>query len=363
MFFIMLDKISEFFGIKSKRFLGVDIGSSTIRLVELSKKGQIVKLENYGEISLKDNASLMNFSGKSLKNSDKVIGERIKLILKEADIKEKDVGFSIPDFGSFFTTVKLPVMEKEEIEQALKYQVRPYIPLSLEDVTLDWSIIDGEPSKTKTRVLVVAIPNNIIDSYKAIVQFTNLNLKFLEPEIFPLARSSIKKESKKIVALIDMGETSTTCSVLKNGVVKVSHSFNIAGNELTSVIARSLNINYNEAEKLKNKEGLLPSSEVKHPRGIRELLLPLTGSIVDEIKKAFRNFFVQEGKEVESIILFGGLSTMPGLKEFFTVELKKPISIANPFLGIAAPPGLGVILKEKGPYYGVAIGLALKGLE
>jgi len=364
----MLEKLSQLFKIRPKNFLGVDIGDSSVRIVELSRRGQGFRLENYGEMKWTKEESkepLRSLNKRSaLKLPNKAIAQNINVIVKEADIKTRDACFSIPDFGTFFTNIDLPIMEEDEIEQAVKYQVRPYIPLPLKDVTLDWSIIEGEPSKTKLKVLVVAIPNTVITSYKEIAQFTDLNLKLLEPEIFPLARAAIKNgEEKKITALIDMGATSTTCSVLENKTVKVSHSFNIAGNELTNLIARSLNIDYNKAEELKVKEGLLPSSEVKDSKNIRKLLSPLVDSMIGEIKKAFRSFYLQEGKEVERVILSGGLSVMPGLKEIFAVELKKPVTIIDPFSGIETHGALINILKEKGPYYGVAIGLALKGLE
>ncbi|MBU3942748.1 pilus assembly protein PilM [Patescibacteria group bacterium] len=363
----MLDKISQFFKFKPKNFLGVDIGDSSVRVVELSKRGQGYRLENYGEMKWKKetNEPLRSITKRSaFKLSNKDISENINKIIKAAEINIREACFSIPDFGTFFTNVDLPIMEEDEIEQAVRYQVRPYIPLSLNDVTLDWSIIEGEPNKTKLKVLVVAIPNTVIASYKEIAQATELDLRFLEPEIFPLVRSAIKNgEEKKTIALIDMGATSTTCSVLENKIVKVSHSFNLAGNELTSLIARSLNIDYNKAEELKIKEGLLPSSEVKNSKNIRNLLSPLVDAMIDEIKKAFRSFYLQEGREVQKIILSGGLSVMPGLKEVFAVEFKKPVSIIDPFAGIETHGALASILKEKGPYYGVAVGLALKGLE
>ena len=92
-------------------------------------------------------------------------------------------------------------------------------------------------------------------------------------------------------------------------------------------------------------------------------MLPLVGSILEETKKAFRSFYVQEGKEIEKIVIAGGLSLMPGLKEFLSVELKKPVVIADPFLDIQASSILTSTLKGIGPYYGIAVGLALKGLE
>lgn len=355
----MIEKIRNLFKFRPKNFLGIDVGASFIRIVELSKRAQTFQLENYGEMGLSslNDKPFRIFKKKNLSLSNKEIAKAIQAIIKEAEIETKEVSCSIPDFCSFFTKVELPVMDKDEVPQAVKYQVRPYVPLPLEDVTLDWSVIEGEPSKTDLKILVVAIPNDVITQYQEIAQLADLKLKFLEPEVFALARATNKNtKEKKIIGLIDIGARSTTCSVLEQRVLKISHSFNIAGQELTEVIARSLNIGYNKAEDIKRKQGLLSEQ-------VRKILLPLVGSILEEIKKAFRNFYLQEGKEIEKIILAGGLCLMPGLKEFFSAELKKPVNIADPFLDIACPAVLTETLKQIGPYYGVALGLSLKGLE
>ena len=359
-------KFKSFFRVRPKNFLGIDVGASSIRMVELGRKGQVFKLDNYGEVKLSDfnNRPIKIFKKNTLSLSNRDISKVIKALLKETGIKIREVAFSIPDFGSFFTGIELPVMNKDEISEAVKYQVRPYIPLPLSEVTLDWSIIEGDPSKTAVKILVVAIPNNIIVHYQEIAQLSGLELKFLEPEVFSLGRSSVRGENaKKIIGLIDVGAWSTTCSVLDKGVLKISHSFNIAGNDLTKVVARFLNIDYNKAESIKEKYGLLPREGEENNKNIRKILIPLVGSILQEVKKAFHNFYLQEGKEIDKIILAGGLSKMPGLKEFFSVELKKQIVIADSFLDIASPPILADVLKEMGPYYSIALGLSMKGLE
>jgi len=356
------------FKIRPKKFLGIDIGTSSIKIVEMGRRGQARKLENYGEVatsSLKKRPFRF-FRKNTLSLSNKDVARTIQAICKEAGIQTKEVSFSIPDFCSFFTSFELPVMSKEEIPEAVKYEVRPYIPLPLDEITLDWLITEGEVSKTPIGILVVAIPNEVIVQYQEIAHLSGLKLRTLEPEVFALGSSSVKDKNKeKIVGLIDIGARSTTCSILEKGVFKASHSFNIAGNELTDAVARSLNIDYNKAEELKKKQGLLfsdnKSEETK--KDVRKILVPLVDSILEEIKKVFRNFYQKEGKEIEKIILAGGLALMPGLKEYFSTELKKEISIADPFLNISCPAVLGDVLKEIGPTYAVAVGVALKGLE
>ncbi|MCJ7829540.1 pilus assembly protein PilM [Patescibacteria group bacterium] len=358
----------DIFKIRSRKFLGVDIGTSSIKIVELGRRGQNRKLENYGEAeasSFKERPFRV-FKKNTLSLSNREVAETIRAICKEAGIQTKEVSFSLPDFCSFFTSFRLPAMSKEELPEAVKYEVRPYIPLPLSEITLDWLITEGESSKTPLKILVVAIPNEIIVQYQEIAHLSDLKLRTLEPEVFALGRSSVKnKNGEKIVGLVDIGARSTTCSILERGIFKTSHSFNIAGNELTEAIARSLNIDYNKAGELRRKYGLLSDNVTSEEfqKNIREILVPLVDSILEEIRKIFRNFYQVEGKEVEKIILAGGLGLTPGLKEYFSAQLKKEISIADPFLHISYPAILADTLKEIGPTYAVAVGAALKGLE
>ena len=370
----MFESIRDLFKLRPKRFLGIDIGTSFIRVVEMGRRGRTYQLENYGEINtsaFKEKAFRF-FHKNTLSLSNKQVAVGIRTICREAEIETKEVNFSIPDFCSFFTSFKLPLMGEDEVPQAVQYHVRPYIPLPLNEVTLDWFIVEGEPSKTPLKILVVAIPNEVINQYQEIAELANLKLRILEPEVYALARASVKEDKeKKIIGLVDIGARSTTCSILEKGILKISYSFNIAGNELTEIIARSLNIDYNKAEELKREYGLLVKKESQLPKEImgreegeiRRILIPLVDSILEEIKKVFRNFYRSEGKEVEIIILSGGVVLMPGLKEYFSAELKKEIILADPFLNIACPPILSRLLKEMGPSYAIAVGLALKGFE
>ncbi len=353
------------FKFRPEKFLGIDIGTSFIKIVEIGQKGKNLKLENYGElgISYPEDKAFRTFKQDTLLLSNRDIAIAIQLICQEAKILTKDVNFSIPDFSSFFTVFELPIMTKEEIPQAIKYEVRPYVPLPLSEITLDWIITDGEIGRTPIKILVVAIPNDVIEQYREIAQISKLNLHALEPEVFALARSlkPLITDSKKIIALLDIGARSTTCNIFEQGILKISHSFNIGSNELTETLAKSLNIDYNEAEELKKTYGLISEEGAKV--SIREILLPLTDAIINETKKIFRNFFQREGKEIEKIILGGGLALLPGLTGYFYSELQKEVVMADPFINISYPPVLAETVKKSGPSYAVAIGLALRAFE
>ena len=348
-----------------KNFLGIDIGTSSIKVVELSRKGQVIKLVNYGEIKTvslqKTPFRIVEKDGLLL--SDREIAVAIKEVLKEAGIQSREVNFSIPDFSSFFTSFKLPPMSQKELESAVRYEARSYIPLPLSEITLDWTVIEGKTSnKTEAplEILVVAIPNEVINQYQEIAALSGLQIKTLDAEVFALCRS-LAKNKKTVVAIIDIGARSTTCNILENGDLKLSHSFNISGNELTEILSRSLEMEYEKAEELKKNLGLV--GRLESGQSIRDILLPLIDSILTEIKKIFQNYSQQRSKEIEEIILAGGTALLPGLKEYFSEELNKEMELANPFSRIEFPPILGETLQQMGPSYAIAVGLAMRGLE
>lgn len=348
-----------------KKILGIDIGTSSIKVVELSRKGEKRLLENYGELrtSSLQRAPFRTFEKNTLLLSNQEIAQAISAILREAGIQTREVNFSIPDFATLFTNFELPPMTEKEIPLAVRYETRSHIPLPLSEVTLDWLVTGGKVSdslKTALKILVVAIPNEIINHYQEIARLSRLELKILEAEAFALARSLVKNE-KKTITIVDIGAQSTTCNILENGILKTSHSFNLSGNQLTEILSKSLRVDYEKAEELKKNLGILP--EEMTGKNIREILLPLIDAILIEIKKVFANFHRQEGQKIEKIILAGGSALLPGLKEYFFEELKKPVEVANPFLNIVYPPILKESLEEMGPGYAIAVGLALKGLE
>jgi len=347
-----------------KKFLGIDIGTSFVKMVEVSRFGNRRKLESYGSLpaSVLYDKKFRTFEKSSLLFSSKDIARAITAIMEEAQIKTRQAIFSIPDFSTFFTNFELPPMSKEELQQAVRYEARQHIPLPLGEVTLDWQVIEGKTAderKTNLKILLVAVPNEVINQYREIASASNLELFALEAEAFSLFRSLVGEDEKGNVAIIDIGAQSTTCNIVENKVLKISHSFDMGGNELAKIISKGLNLEYSEAEDLKNKYGISGGEKEE----VKQVLLPLIDVILLEVQKIFDNFYRQGGKEVEKVILAGGIALLPGLKEYFAQTLKKETEIANPFSNLFYPPILEDTLKEMGPSYSIAVGTALRGLE
>ena len=359
---------------KIKNCLGVDIGTTSLKIVELSQSKEIRKLENYGEIPVEGielSASKNNFEARKsspfFASSTKRISKAISVLIEEAGFSTKKAVFSIPDFSTFFTSFELPPMKEKEIPEAVKFKAVKYIPLPLSEMKIDWAIIEGKPSKkknffggeipgTKLKILLVTVPNDVILKYQEIAKMAGLELLFLEAEVFSLVRSLIRKD-KGVIMLVDIGGRSTTCTVIENGVLQSSHSFDISGNEFTYAISRSLKIDYNEAERLKREIGIRKGTREE------EVLYPLIDLILREIKRLSSQFSQSGDKEISKIILAGGGALTPGLGEYFSEQLRVKTIVANPFLNIIHPSPLREILKNMGPSYSIAIGSALRGLE
>ena len=356
------------FKMSSKKSVGVDIGTSSIKIIELSEVGRRIRLENYGEArsqsflrKLSDNENV-----DTLLLSVNEVTRVIISILKKANILTKKAVFSIPDFASFFTTFYLPPMSSKELKQAVLYEAEEHIPVPLSKVTLDWEIIEGRTVESKIqkgvpiKILLVAAPNEVINQYSDIAAQSGLELNALEVEEMALSAALIKGENKnKVVCILDIGARSTTVNIVDKGVLKSSYSLDISGTKFTNEIAKSLHISYNEAESLKQKIGLSNQYQVKNA------MFPLLATTLGDIEKIFKNFEQSSHKKIEKVIVAGGSALLPDLiqkvSDYF--QLKYGVEIANPFSDIFYPPILKKTILKVGPRYTIAVGNALRGLE
>jgi len=344
-----------------QKMLGVDIGSASIKVVEISRWGQGKTLENYGEIR---SASLYKEPFRSVERgsyllSNYFVSRAVRAVLDESKIKTTATVFSIPDFSTFCVSFELPPMGQKEIAEAIYYNAPQYIPLPITETTLDWKLIGGTPGDKKSplKILLVAIPNETVQDYQTIAQMAGLELYAIEAEVFGLSRV-LATDNKKCVCLIDIGVQSTTLNIVDRGNLRKSYSFNFAGSQLTFAIAGALGMGNIEAEAVKNQQGLLHSSE-----NVAKTLYLLIDPLLLEVKKFLSDFYLESEKDVDEILLTGGTSNLPGLKAYFEEVLRKKVVVPNCFSDLLYPPILSDGLIEMSPRFSVAVGAALGGLE
>ncbi len=341
----------QFFSKSSSSVLGIDIGTSSIKIVEISGGSEIV-LENYGEIFMRDFVGKVPVKGTegTFLYSTNEIADAIKHLISEADIKTKRAYFAMPDFVSFFTSFNLPPMKKEEIDSAVEFHSRQYIPLPISEVTLDWFLAGGEEGKDM-KINLVAVPNEVIEQYQEIARLAGLDIVALEGEMFGLIRAYTHSR-KGVVAVADMGEQSTLLTIAENGVLKTTHSLEIAGNMLIEQVAKAGELEYNKAREVVMTHGLEEPS-------VKGAVSSLATSLFSEMIRVIKIFEKKEGKEVEEIIIAGGFSMLPGVVDYAKESIDKEVVTKNCFEGLKYPKELESYLKRISPSHVIALGAAL----
>jgi len=340
--------------------LGIDVGSTSIKIVEVSRIGKKSTLKNYISFSLPPSEqSLKIFEDKNLVLISNQAAQIIQALLRKARIKTKKAVFSLPDFSTFFATFSLPPMHEAEIAQAVDFEIRHYIPLPLNEVTFDWQIIAREETAAgvKVKILLAAVPNTVIYNYQQLAQMTQLEVQGMEAEVFGFIRScwpSSEKYRFLPLCLIDLGWESTTVSIAQNKQLLNSFSFDFGGRTLINDLSASLKISAQEAEQLKNRYGLDPQKpEVARP------LLDKINLLALEVEKICEDFYRQTNKRIDNIFLAGGSASLFGLKEYLSSRIKKNVFWADPFAALSFPLLLSQRLKQLGPSFAIAVGAAL----
>jgi type IV pilus assembly protein PilM len=348
---------------KPKGSLGIDIGASAIKLVELEKEERY-KLKNYAIFSLRKYLGQTDSQAglKSLKIANEEIAQMIKKSLSEAKIDAKEAYLSIPVYFSFTTLIDFPMMPEEEIAGAVSNEARKYVPVPISEVVLDWSIVGRtenlSPAKKKTQqVLLIAVPKKVINNYSQIVQLAGLKLKAIEEETFSLSRALIGND-KSAILLIDAGARSVNVSVVDNGYIRLTHNLEMGGVKITKAIAQQMNIDLEKAEEL--KIGLSKKKGEKDNR-LREIVQVNLHSSVAEIKRIVDSYQIKYSKKIEKCILVGGAVFLNGFRDNLMRKLSLDISVGNPFARVVYPPLLKPVLDQLGPSLAVAVGLAMRG--
>jgi type IV pilus assembly protein PilM len=373
-----LFNFKKLLGAHGSTALGVDIGSSSIKVVELKKEGGRAVLKAYGEIALGPYAGTSIGSIPAL--STEKIAEALRDVLKEAAINTKESGVAIPFKSSLVSLIEMPALSQKKLEEVIPIEARKYIPVPIAEVTLDWWIIPKEkydhaeaPKKEegatttpriteKTDVLVVSIHNEILSNYNNIIKENGLETSFFEIEMFSSSRALVARNDSPTV-IFDMGALGTKLYIADHGIIRSSHIINRGSSDITQSLSKALGLDFVEAEKVKRNIPSLKEADRKTVTDIVDLTL---NYIWSETRSVIADFERRYSKRVTSILLTGGGVALPEFKERTEKELKIRAELGNPFGKIVVPPSLSYLLpalQNTGHEFAVATGAALRKLE
>ncbi len=365
---------SSLFSKKSQSVLGIDIGSSAIKVVQIKKKRGRAVLETYGELALGPYAGVEVGRSTSL-TKEKTI-EALKDILREAKTTTVTCGVALPLSSSLITFITIPHVPDKQLAEVISLEARKYIPVPMNEVMFDYSIIPREEAfstddrdvaskqvlvneKQPLDVLVVAIHNEYINSYQAISAGLSLQPSFYEIELFCSIRAVIE-QGIQAVMIIDMGAQATKLYIVERGLLRASHIINRGSQDITLAISKSLSLTVNEAENIKRTFGLKGGPEYKE---LTEIITVNLDYIFYEANAALFKYQKKYMKNISKVILTGGGVLLKGFTDLAKVSFQTEVIYANPFAKLETPAFLNDKFSEAGPEFAVAIGCALRRLS
>ena len=368
---------------------GLDISDSSLKIAKLKRKKGFLNLASFAK---KDIAPGVIKDGEiqDEKSLSSVIAELVVKTTGEK-LKTKYVVASLPEEKSFLQVIQLPKMSDEELKKSVRFEAENYIPLPIDDVYLDFRVI--QPFRNHldhVDVLIAALPKKIVDPYVASIKQAGLMPVAMEIESQAVSRALVKNEISPFpILLIDFGATRTSFIVFAGYSLRFTSSITVSAQNLTDSISKVMGVNVLEAERLKQKYGLdigkkisfkkkLKGSgfdkEVVEDKAIIDVLIPPIMDLTKQIKKYIDYYQTHIGHEhfanpasrsIKEIRLCGGGANLKGLVDILALELQIPVTTGNPWINILPQPLKEVpeLSYEESLSYTTALGLALRGFR
>lgn len=347
-----------FFG-KSKNLLGLDIGSSAIKAVELKDlgKGKGFQLKSFGIEPLPAEAIV----GGTIMDSGAVI-DAIQKLIREKNIKNLSVATSVDGNSVIIKRISMMAMSEAELGEAIQWEAGQYIPFDIEEVKIDHQVLETDPATGNIIVLLVAVKRDLIAEYTSLLSQAGLDPSSLDIDVFCVQNAfevNYPISGSEVTALVNIGASTTNISVLKGGSPLFWRDIQAGGNNYTDTLQREMNLTFNQAEGIKKGEQV---------EGVRaEQAAPILNAVTEEfgaeLKKTLDFFRVTTNEnQIHKIMLSGGGSQVPNLDRYIGQFFGVPVEIMNPFQNITVdereiPTDQ---MNRLAPHFAVAVGLSLR---
>lgn len=348
---------------RGKNLLGLNIGSSSVKIAELKETKKGFQLLNYGKMPLPPEAivdgALMNGT---------VIVDAITELVNQKKVKLKEVATSISGHSVIIKKISLPVMSEDELEESIQWEAEQYIPFDINDVNIDVQILsDKKDDSGQMDVLLVAAKRDMINDYTQVITEAGLNPCVVDVDAFALQNMfevNYEVVPGETVVLCDIGASIININVLRNGVTAFTRDISIGGNQYTEEIQKQINVSYEEAEALKIGGDLSGSdSEAVVPQEVEGIISSVSANLANDIQRSL-DFYSATSTEdqISKIYLCGGSAKVPGLTKVIEEKVGIPVEILNPFRNVEFNEKVfdSAYIRQEGPSAAVAIGLALR---
>jgi len=347
--------------------LGLDISSTSVKLLELSKSGNDYRVESYGVEPLPENAVVE----KNISDVDGV-GEAIQRLIERSSSKVKFAAVAVAGSAVITKTIEMNAeLSEDEMENQLQVEADQYIPYPLEEVALDFEVQGPSPrNEEQVEVLIAACRRENVEMREAALELGGLKAKVVDIEAHCMQRTfemirnqffEIDEEDEdddKVIAVVDIGATMTTLSVLTKSGAPYTREQLFGGKQLTEEIQRRYSLSVEEAGLAKKQGGLPDDYET-------EVLQPFKEAVVQQVTRSLQFFYSSSAyDDVDHIILAGGTSSIDGLSDMVAAKLGTPCTIANPFGNMTLSSRVNEAnLAADAPALMIACGLALRSFD
>jgi len=340
-----------------KELIGLDIGSSSIKAVELDWGKRTPKLKHFGMIPLPPEAIV---DGAFMDSAS--IVESIRSLIEGLRIKTKQVGVSISGHSVYIKTINVPTMSEVQLEESIKWEAEQQIPFDIEDVNLDFQILDEQVSPDQMPVLLVAAKKDMINDYTAVIEEAGLQPTIVDVDVFAIENAynlNFESPGDEVVALVNIGASVMNINILKGGTSAFTRDISIGGRQITEEIQKRLKMTYEEAEALKVRERDAGAQSVE----VEKIIQATAEQLATEVRRSLEFFAASSsGGEIKKIFLSGGCAKIQLLPGLIEERISMPVEVFNPFAKIECNPDAfdPEYIKQIAPLAAVGVGLALR---
>lgn len=348
---------------KKPPLIGIDISSTSVKMMELSKTGSSYRIEGIGVEPLPANAVVE----KSIAEIESV-GESVKRALSKSKIKSKNVAIAVAGSSVITKKITMPAnLSDDDMESQIQLEADQYIPYPLEEVALDFQVIGPTEDNPETvDVLLAACRSENVDDRVAAIELAGLTAKIVDIEAYTIetafsvmAPQMPDEGMGKTIAIIDIGATMTSLSVIHDHKLVYTREQNFGGKQLTEEIMRRYGLSYDEAGLAKRQGGLPDNYEP-------EVLDPFRETTAQQVSRFLQFFYSADSGigDIDHLVLAGGTACLPNLAELTESHIGVPTTIANPFADMSASSKVNKAnLETDAPSFLIATGLAIRGAE
>lgn len=334
--------------------LGIDIGSHTIKVIELAKDDSKVQMIAAGSTATPPKALTSNIPA-DLQS----VGATISKLLHDIGAHSRNASVALPESQVFTRVIEIPQLTDRELASAIKWEAEQYVPLPLDQVNMDYSVLrtNKETGKNNMEVLLVASPKSLIEKYITILESAGLNPIGAETEIIAASRALVRTaQSVKTAMIVSLGAQTSDFAILNNGIIAFTRSISAGGEAISRALVQNLEFSKIQAEEYKRTYGV---ERDKLEGKILAAVKPIVDTIIGEIKRAINSYTEKYKERVDVILLNGGTARLPGIVMHIAEETGVEVQLGNPWLGITKEQKFD-ILNNEGPTFCVAVGLALR---